>query len=99
MQVIRVDVLCQYPSSRIFLGMLTTVTPIDLALRDARESAGLTQAQLAEAVGVRQATISDLETGKSRRIELDLLEKLGVALGVEARSLIVQRAPEKRRGR
>lgn len=34
-------------------------------LKAAREKAGLTQAQLGEAVGMTQATISDLERGKS----------------------------------
>jgi transcriptional regulator with XRE-family HTH domain len=77
--------------------MLSAVTPLVLRLKEAREAAGLTQSELAEAVGVRQATISDLETGKSRRIELDLLERLGKALGADPSSLI---APEKpRRGR
>lgn len=74
------------------------VTPIVLALKEAREAAGLTQVQLAEAVGVRQATISDLETGKSRRIDLELLEKLGTELGVDPAGLIVSE-PRKRRAR
>lgn len=78
---------------------LSPVTPIVLGLKAAREAAGLTQAALAELVDVRQATISDLETGKSRRIELDLLERLALALNVEASSLIVQTPGKKRRGR
>ncbi len=41
-----------------------------------REKRGLTQADLAKRVGVRQATISRLETGDSRRIELDALDRL-----------------------
>jgi transcriptional regulator with XRE-family HTH domain len=77
--------------------MLTTMTPLVLALKEAREASKLTQAELADAVGVRQATISDLETGKSRRIELDLLEKLAAKLGVEAAELIVEQRPKKRR--
>lgn len=36
----------------------------------------MSQAELADAVGVRIATISDLERGESRRIEFDLLESL-----------------------
>lgn len=75
---------------------LAPVTPIILGLKEAREAAGMTQADLADAVGVRRATISDLETGKSRRIELDLLERLALALKVEASSLIVE--VPKRRG-
>ena len=65
------------------------MSPIRLALKEARDAAGLSQAELAARVGVRQATISDLETGKSQRIELGLLDRLGRALEVEAASLIV----------
>lgn len=56
--------------------METIVTPIRLTLKAAREAKGLTQSQLAKRVGVRQATISDLETGKSGRIDLDVLERI-----------------------
>lgn len=77
--------------------MTTSVTPIRLTLKEAREAAGITQAELAARVGVRQATISDLETGKSGRIELELLDRLASAVGVEPGELIV-REP-KRRGR
>jgi transcriptional regulator with XRE-family HTH domain len=61
---------------------------LTLKLKELRERKGLSQAQLAKTVGVRQATISDLETGKSRRIELDLLEKLAKALGVKPAGLL-----------
>ena len=46
---------------------------------------------MAEKVGVRQATISDLKTGKSRRIELDLLDRLAKALRCEPSDLIVKK--------
>ena len=67
------------------------MSPLSLNLKHYREAAGLTQSELAKRVGVRQATISDLETGKSRRIELDLLEKLAKALGVKAAKLIAEK--------
>ena len=70
---------------------------LTLNLREHRERNGLSQAELAKAVGVRQATISDLETGKSRRIELDLLEKLAKVLGVEPAAFINAVGPERRR--
>lgn len=57
---------------------------------------GLSQAQLAKAAGVRQATISGLETGKSRRIELDLLEKLAAVLGVKPAALLAKDTKRKR---
>jgi transcriptional regulator with XRE-family HTH domain len=49
---------------------------LELKLRELRKKANLSQAELAEAVDVRIATISDLERGESRRIDFDLLESL-----------------------
>jgi len=76
------------------------MTPLVLNLKSHREKAGLTQAELAKAVGVRQATISDLETGKSRRVELDLLERLATVLGVKAPALLehIPDKPKRKRG-
>ncbi len=42
-------------------------------LKELRVMKGLTQNEVAKKAGVRQATISDLETGKSERITFDLL--------------------------
>jgi transcriptional regulator with XRE-family HTH domain len=56
------------------------MSPISVRLREAREEAGLTQTELAEKSGVRQATISELETGKTRRVDLDVLDRLCGAL-------------------
>lgn len=64
------------------------MSPVTLKVRELRESLGLSQAQLAEAVGVRQATISDIETGKAKTLRLALLEGLAFALKVPARDLI-----------
>jgi transcriptional regulator with XRE-family HTH domain len=75
------------------------MTSVRLTLRTLREAKGLTQQQLAEAIGVRQATISDLETGKSRRIDLDLIEQLARVLGVKPGDLLERAAPEKSRKR
>jgi transcriptional regulator with XRE-family HTH domain len=72
------------------------MTPLTLKLKEYRERKGLSQAQLAKAVGVRQATISDLETGKSRRIELDVLDKLARVLGVKPAALLVADKPTRR---
>ena len=57
------------------------MTPVYLKLKTLREEARLTQAELADAVDVRQPTISALETGTSRRIEFDLLDRLCAVLG------------------
>lgn len=83
--------------TRILHTVPIPVTPIQLTLRALREKAGLTQVELAERVGVRQATISDLETGKSTRIEFDLLDKLCEALGCDPGKLLER--DSKRRGR
>lgn len=77
--------------------MLPTMTPLRLTLRDARKAADLTQAELAARVGVRQATISDLESGKSTRIEFALLDALCTALGVEPGELLLREPRHKRR--
>lgn len=76
------------------------MTPIRLKLAEARARAGLSQARLAKRLGVRQATISDLERGKTQRIDLELLERLCVALDVDPQSLfIMERAKPARRKR
>ena len=56
---------------------------VKLRLRAVREKAGLTQEQLANATGLRQATISNLETGKSERITLETVGRLARALVVK----------------
>lgn len=58
-----------------------------MKLRQLRERAGMTQEQLADATGARQATISNLETGRTQRIEFTLLERLACALGVKPSEL------------
>lgn len=64
------------------------MTPVRIRLKEIRESKGLTQAELADKAGVRRATVSDIETGKTTRIDLDTMEKLANALGVDAALLI-----------
>jgi len=54
-------------------------------LRKARKARKLTQAQLAEASGVRQATISKLEKQTSCDVNVATLEKLAAALHANLR--------------
>ena len=69
-------------------GAFRVYTPQSLgaALRHFREQSGLSQAQVAEAVGVHRSYLSDLEQGKEteqvRRI-LRLLRHLGVRMVLE----------------
>jgi putative transcriptional regulator len=77
---------------------ITAVSPISVTLKEARKEAGLTQSELAEKAGVRQATISELETGNTRRVDLDVLDRLCDALGVEPGELL-KREGKGRRGK
>ena len=56
-------------------------------LLELRERAGLTQAELATKAGTTQSTIWRLESGESRRIDFDLLDRLARALGVRSEEL------------
>ena len=58
-------------------------TPLQLgnSIRERRRKLGLTQEQLAEKVGVRQRTISDVESAGAARI--DTLLRMLVALDLE----------------
>lgn len=61
---------------------LTTGTKI----RAARESAGLTQAELAEAAGTRQSHLSAVEADR-HEVTIPMLQRLASALGVAWRDL------------
>jgi transcriptional regulator with XRE-family HTH domain len=69
-----------------------------VTLREARQEAGLTQVELAKKSGVSQSTISEIETrGPGGRIDLDVLERLCYALGVEPGDILVRKAAGRRR--
>ena len=61
-----------------------TLQQIDLALlvREMREAAGLTQAQLARKVGTTQSVIARLEDADYTRQSLPMLERIATACGV-----------------
>ena len=54
---------------------------LGIRLKVARETSGMSQRQLAQASGVSQGMISQIEAG-SKKGGLDTLEKLGKAMGV-----------------
>ena len=60
---------------------------IRLRVREMRETLGWSQRELARRSGVRHATISEAERGRS--INLTTLEKLADALDIDAAVLIV----------
>lgn len=66
------------------------MTPLEIDLRKYRERKGLSQAQLGKLAAVRQATISSLENGKGRRVDLDLLDRIAKVLGVKATALLAE---------
>ena len=71
------------------------MSPLHFRIRELRDAKKWSQARLADEAGTRQATISDIENGRARRVEIALLERLAVALGVEPGDLIY-RGPKRR---
>jgi DNA-binding XRE family transcriptional regulator len=59
-----------------------------VVLKQRREEKGMTQAALAEKVGVGQTYIAKLESGDKKNPTLDLLKKLAKALGVPVTELL-----------
>ena len=57
-------------------------------LKERREEKHLTQAALAEKVGVSQAYIAKLESGDKKNPTLDLLKKIAKHLGVPVTELL-----------
>jgi len=74
------------------------MSPIRLRVRELREAQGWSQAELSErAGGVRLATISDYESGRIKRPDLAILERLAEAFGVEPGFLLVRESDSKRK--
>jgi transcriptional regulator with XRE-family HTH domain len=57
-------------------------------IKTLRQEKGLSQKALAEQVGVTDAYIAMLETGKRKNPSLDILKKLAKALGVPVTELL-----------
>ena len=64
------------------------MSSLKVRVRQERQRRGWTQQELADRVGVRRATISDLERRTVRRLNLGLLERIAKALRVPAKRLI-----------
>src|SRR4030095_121597 len=69
---------------------------IDKQLAALRKQRGMTQAQLAERLGVSQPHIAKLEAGRAKNIELNTLCRWATALGAK---LTVRVAPNRARKR
>ena len=57
-------------------------------IKTLRQEKGLSQKALAEQIGVTDAYITMLETGKRKNPSLDILKKLAKALGVPVTELL-----------
>ncbi len=61
---------------------------LSVAIRQAREQKGLSQAELAKRAKVAQGYISDLEAGGKKNPGIDVLKRLAKALGVPVAKLL-----------
>ncbi len=59
---------------------LATALRVGVAIRDAREEAGLTQTELAARMGVAQSALSRIEAGRAN-ITVEMLTRIASALG------------------
>lgn len=64
-----------------------------LCVREYRLPTGMSQEALAAKARVRQATISDMESGRVRRVDLDVVERIAAALGVSPFAILGQPDP------
>lgn len=71
------------------------MTPIQVRLKELRKAKGWTQGTLADKANVRQATISEIESGKKQRIDLKILDRLCGALGVTPGDLLKRKGGQK----
>ena len=71
----------------ISLGM----TPVQIRLREVRQTAGMTQAELAAKAKIDQGDVSRIESGKTNGISLDVLDRLCRALKCEPGDLLVRK--------
>lgn len=68
--------------------MLTAVATTGEKLKRLRRGAGLTQAELAQASGVAQSTIAQIETGQRKEPHPGTLRKLAEALELTPADLL-----------
>jgi transcriptional regulator with XRE-family HTH domain len=78
------------PEFRYHFEQRALVHEVALAVRQMREAAGLTQAQLAALIGVSQPMIARVERGSDRRTpSWDTLRRIAIALGRQLRVAFV----------
>ena len=67
------------------------MTPIVLRVKELRLARGWSQSELARRSGVTQQTISRIEARETAAVAFDVLERLGDALDIHPKDLIVRR--------
>lgn len=70
---------------------IAKMTPVTVRLKELRLAKGWTQVELAERAGIRRATVSMLESGKTDSISFNTLDRLARALEVDPGFLVVRR--------
>lgn len=73
------------------------MTPIRVNLEKLRKAKGWSQQRLGDEAGVRQATISELESGKRQRADFAVLDRLAAALGCGIGELLERESSRKRK--
>lgn len=83
---------CQ-PLLRLFIPIMVAVDTIGTRIKEAREAAGLNQAQLAARIGVERQAISQLESGVTKNPKPANLLKIARVTGYSIVWLIEGRGP------
>lgn len=75
------------------------MSPVRLRVKELRTAKGMTQAQLAKAASVREATLTAIENQRTTGVDFDVLERLASALGVDPGFLIVKTTGRPKKGK
>ena len=67
------------------------MSPLELRIRELRTAKAWSQRELARRADVRQATISHLESGQAKTVDLGVLERLAKAFKCDAGYLIAKK--------
>ncbi len=70
---------------------------ITIRVRELREQRGWTQSEVARRAGVRQATLSAMESGKTKGIDLETLKRLALAFDTHPAVFIEWHEPRGRK--
>jgi DNA-binding XRE family transcriptional regulator len=93
------DARANDPAHRDAIAALMTELDLEQDLAALREERGLTQVQLAGRAGVSQGTISKLESGKMKNLELRTIVQIAAALGARVKIAFEKWPTAKRRRR